>query len=277
MRAVVRCVGVLLGIAVLLGLPVRSEAGMDVYTCTDAGNVWVVVTYQGAVTQGCAVAPSSGIDALRQVTSYEVANGMISRIGGKPATLDPNPYVYWNYFHRDRAGDGWGGWVYSSLGAGSYKPKPGSIEGWTYGKTGTQVAWTPPTRPVATTAAPAPARTSPTVQAPQTSIRPANTSAAAPRTTSAVPAVTASPSVTSSALSAPAVTGSAEPVPTPTAEASQVVASAPATTVTPSVVVTAPAPDRGSPTATIVTLAGVAAAAGIGAGVVTWRRRQSPP
>ena len=37
--------------------------------------------------------------------------------------------AYWSYWHATRGGK----WVYSSTGAGTYKPAPGSAQGWAFG------------------------------------------------------------------------------------------------------------------------------------------------
>ena len=42
---------------------------------------------------------------------------------GAPAT------AYWSYWHAQPGGK----WVYSSTGAGTYHPKPGSVQGWAFG------------------------------------------------------------------------------------------------------------------------------------------------
>lgn len=277
MRALLRlAVATLLALVGLLGLPGRADAAGDFYGCVDAGNVWVVVDFKGAVTTGCAVAPTSGADALRQVAAVEVATGMVSRIGGKPATIDPNPYVYWNYFHRDPSGQSWGSWTYSNLGAGAYRPKPGSIEGWAYGTTGVQPSWTPPTRPVATTGAPA--------ATPPAATQPATT-AAAPRSTARTTAATttAAPVPTTAApVSTPTLvpSGPQSTSPEPTGAETPSLAAAPAAT-TASVAAAPSRPaeasrpvDRGSPVATIATLAVVATAAAGGGGWWLVRRRQ---
>ncbi len=56
---------------------------------------------------------------------------------------------YWAYFHASRGGS----WSYSNLGAGSYDPKPGSVEGWRF-ESGTAGPTTKP--PSGTSAAQAP-------------------------------------------------------------------------------------------------------------------------
>jgi len=288
MNAVVRLtIAALVALAGLLGLPGRAQAAADVYTCTDAGNVWVVVNYKGSIRTGCAVSPSSGADALRQVAAVETANGMVTRIGGSPATIDPNPYIYWNYFHRDRSGTGWGSWVYSSLGAGAYQPKPGSIEGWTYGATGTAMNWSPPARPAPTTApvttqpAPAPATTAPrtTVPAATQTRATAGTSVPGQATATSDAAVAASatasqaPSATPDAGSGGSAEASASNAASsagPAAGGATGAAGAAAATAA-----TAATGERGSPLATVGTLAGVAVVAAAGTGVWWLRRNRS--
>jgi hypothetical protein len=41
----------------------------------------------------------------------------------------PPTTKYWSYWHAARGGK----WTYATTGAGSYNPKPGTVEGWAYG------------------------------------------------------------------------------------------------------------------------------------------------
>ncbi len=50
--------------------------------------------------------------------------GMVVQIDGVPANPNPNT-AYWAYFHESRSG-----WVYSNTGALSYRPEPGTVDGW---------------------------------------------------------------------------------------------------------------------------------------------------
>lgn len=278
-RLVRLALAALLLMAGLLAVPARADAAGDVYSCTDSGNVWVVVNFKGSISQGCASAPSSGLAALRQVWSVQVqSNGMVAQIGGKPTAPDPDPYIYWNYLHKDKAGDGWGAWVYSTLGAGAYKPKAGSIEGWTYGATGTPMGWSPPSRPAPTTA---PVPTKPAAAPP---------SATTSRVTTAVTAATSQAVRTT--IARPGTSEAAAPSSAPVAEPSQSESPSAATAATPTEPAAhvssppsaaaeslAPAEEaveaKGGPAATIGTLAAVAAAGAAGSGWWLLRRRRT--
>lgn len=290
-RTIRLAIAAVVAVAGLIGLPTTAKAdtATDYYRCVDAGNVWVVVNFKGSYRMGCATSPSTGTDALRQVISVEKAgNGMVSRIGGNPATIDPNPYVYWNYFHRT----GGSAWEYSQLGADAYKPKPGSIEGWTYGATGVSVGWSPPARPQPTTAAPGTAQpaqpTQPTQPAQPTKAATTQPGQTRPATTATSKTTTARPTDTSAA---PVESSTAPETAPASASASSSVSDAstatPASTptpetrasVTPTQVNARPeAPvDRGSPVATIATLAVIGTAAAGGGGWWLLRRRHTTP
>ncbi len=287
-RLVKLAVATLFAIAGLVGIPAtaRADTATDYYACVDAGNVWVVVNYRGSYRMGCAKSPSNGTDALRQVISIEKSsNGMISRIGGNPATINADPYIYWNYFHRSSGG---AAWEYSQLGADSYKPRPGSTEGWAYGATGVGVNWSAPARPAATTAPPRTTAAAPNTQTTQGgAAATGGTNAGTGRTTqvaaSAGPTTAAATNQPTTAAPSDA-TASTEATPsietTPTASAATPSPSPEASaTTTPLESAADPmrSVDRGSPVATIATLAvvGVAAAGGGGWWLVHRRRSTS--
>jgi hypothetical protein len=89
----------------------------------------------GKVQTGCDPAnPATGLAAL---TGAGFSYAFVPRYPGFVCTIDkkPNPCngapasAYWSYWHAKRGGT----WVYSSLGAGTYKPAPGSVQGWAFG------------------------------------------------------------------------------------------------------------------------------------------------
>ena len=93
-----------------------------------------------AVRTGCAGGdPGSGLAAL-SAAGFDYSfvprqPGLVCRIDDVPARCNGAPAdAYWSYWHADPGGR----WVYSSVGAGSFDPKPGSAEGWAFG------AGTPP-------------------------------------------------------------------------------------------------------------------------------------
>ena len=78
--------------------------------------------------------PKTGLAAL---TGAGFTYTFVPRFPGFVCTINqlPNPCngapatAYWSYWHAKPHGK----WVYSSTGAGTYNPKPGSVEGWAFG------------------------------------------------------------------------------------------------------------------------------------------------
>ncbi|MCC6496362.1 MAG: hypothetical protein IT193_08900 [Propionibacteriaceae bacterium] len=203
-------VGMLAAAPTTQALPLPQAA-----TC---GGVWVVVDYGslGGISTHCATSYSNGTGALRSAGFGPVLdNGMIVKIGGKPATVNTNE-SYWSYWHATRKSDGsYSGWSYSNLGGNAYHPTKGNAEGWRYQSTsGGKVApgAAPPKNPVAK---PTPTRTStkpsskPTVKATPTTKASATRSATATaRATKATTVPTATPSPTPTASVEPTATES---------------------------------------------------------------------
>jgi len=125
--------------------------------------------------------PGSGLAALTGAGfGYAFApSGLVCQIDGRP---DPCPRVppitaYWSYWHAQPGGT----WRYSSVGAGSYDPAPGAVEGWAFG------AGAPPgIAPPAATPPPAPAPVQP--PAPPPSPQPAQPTGQRPSTAPSQPA-----------------------------------------------------------------------------------------
>jgi hypothetical protein len=101
-------------------------------------HVTVVVDFthfrHGKVWVRCARNPRTGLAALRQAGfSYTfVAHqpGFICTINHRPKPCNGAPTsAYWAYWHAKHHGK----WRYSNLGAASYHPKPGQVEGWAFG------------------------------------------------------------------------------------------------------------------------------------------------
>ena len=130
---------VLLAAALVIPAAARAPAGAAATAaCTDKAGVTVVVDFtklHGSVKVGCAgKRPATGLAALTQAGfSYT----FVARMPGFICTIDRLPRrcngapasAYWSYWHARPHGK----WQYSSLGAASYHPKPGWVEGWAFG------------------------------------------------------------------------------------------------------------------------------------------------
>lgn len=78
--------------------------------------------------------PASGLVALRRAgfsyTFVPRLPGFICRIDSEPKKCNGAPAsAYWSYWHARPHGK----WIYSTLGAASYHPKSGWVEGWAFG------------------------------------------------------------------------------------------------------------------------------------------------
>lgn len=107
--------------------------------CAGKTGVTVVVDFtklHGKVTIGCArKRPANGLVALRRAgftyTFVPRQPGFICTIDRRPRKCNGAPATaYWSYWHARPHGK----WMYSKLGAGSYHPKSGWVEGWAFGK-----------------------------------------------------------------------------------------------------------------------------------------------
>ncbi len=149
--------------------------------CTTTSGVTVVVDLshwgRGVVTACAPGTPTSGLAALRaagvSVTGTQrYGTAFVCRLSGLPAAAEeacvdtPPASAYWAYFHASG-----GAWVSSTLGASSYRPAVGSIEGWAFGAGGApavspgSLAPPPPTVPPTVPPTAPPTGTSPTVPA----------------------------------------------------------------------------------------------------------------
>lgn len=80
----------------------------------------------GDPTNGLAVLTGAGLP----YTFVRNQPGLVCTINGLPDPCNGAPSTaYWSYWHlrADRT------WEYSSSGASSYNPRPGSTEGWAFG------------------------------------------------------------------------------------------------------------------------------------------------
>ncbi|MCW2539724.1 MAG: hypothetical protein JWN95_1449 [Frankiales bacterium] len=157
----------------------------------------------------------TGADVLSAVTSVSRrrTDGLINKIGGLPTDGKVLP-DYWAYWHNTG-----GGWAFSQVGADTYRPSAGSVEGWIYNDGSTpppavgyaaicssaDAAAVPPPAPTHT--APAPSRSSarpkpPPIKAvpaskPATSASAAASLSTASRSSAAPPALHPSSAATS--------------------------------------------------------------------------------
>ncbi|MEU7480785.1 hypothetical protein AB0A63_32755 [Lentzea sp. NPDC042327] len=107
-------------------------------SAADCAGVKVVVDFTalgGGVQTGCAPGdPATGLAALTGAGfTYSFVPrqaGFVCRINALPNPCTaPTTSAYWSYWHASPGGS----WAYSSAGAGSYDPAPGSVEGWAFG------------------------------------------------------------------------------------------------------------------------------------------------
>ncbi|MCA0291867.1 MAG: hypothetical protein LCH82_09575 [Actinobacteria bacterium] len=126
----------------------HATSGTALAICPRGSGVTVIVDFGSWDKRSCAPGdPTTGLAALRgagfTVTMVQRFPGAVCRINGRPsATVDkcvvmPPTTGYWSYWQAVRGGK----WTYSTSGPGSYNPKPGTVEGWSYG------AGKPPTAP----------------------------------------------------------------------------------------------------------------------------------
>jgi hypothetical protein len=213
---------------VAAGIPVPAAAAAQPVTwydgpCVDNVGITIVVDFQeltGGVNVRCAPGlVTSGLDALDKAgISWEGTRrfpSLVCRIAGKPGTDTegcvnaPPLSAYWGYWVAPRGGQ----WCFSNLGAGSRKPPPGSVEGWSFALNKTAGGTPPPgyappppidgeapnplngsdcaaaeTPPVATTTAPTvPPTTATTVAAQSQTPPPPTTAAVLPPAATVVP------------------------------------------------------------------------------------------
>ena len=117
-----------------------SAAAAPAYAaaCSGTKGVTVVVDFtklSGKVKTACdAGNPATGLAALTGAgftyTFVPRQPGFVCRINWKPNPCNGAPATaYWSYWHAKPDGK----WVYSSTGAGSYDPAPGTVQGWAFG------------------------------------------------------------------------------------------------------------------------------------------------
>jgi hypothetical protein len=112
--------------------------------CPGTTGVTVVVDFTafgGGVTIACATGdPATGLAAL-QTAGFALTGtkrwglAFVCRINGLPTAATeacvntPPASAYWSYWHAVPGG----AWSYSTGGASSHNPAPGTVEGWAFG------------------------------------------------------------------------------------------------------------------------------------------------
>lgn len=144
-RAVLTLAALLTAVSFVAADPAAEPA--HAAGCTGTTGVTVVVDFTafgGAVDRRCALGdPATGLQALQDAgfavtgtTRWGLA--FICRLDGLPAPAaeacvnTPPASAYWSYWH----GTPGSAWTYSTSGATSYNPAPGSVEGWAFGSGG---------------------------------------------------------------------------------------------------------------------------------------------
>jgi hypothetical protein len=106
--------------------------------CSGQKGVTVVADFTrlgGKVKTACDPGhPATGLAALTGAgftyTFVPRQPGFVCTIDKKPSPCNGAPATaYWSYWHAKPHGK----WVYSSLGAGSYHPAAGTVQGWAFG------------------------------------------------------------------------------------------------------------------------------------------------
>ncbi|MEU7946590.1 LPXTG cell wall anchor domain-containing protein [Micromonospora taraxaci] len=142
-------------VAALVGTPVPALADpLPIGQCTTSTGVILAVDFSrwgGPLLRSCGTTPTTGYQLLNQggwrtTGTQHDGPAFICRIGyaghqggtqyptpaDERCALTPPASAYWSYWHAD---PGQNTWVYSQLGAMSYKPKPGSVDLWIFGAT----------------------------------------------------------------------------------------------------------------------------------------------
>ena len=124
-------------LASLLVVTVRAAPAYAA-ACKTKKGVSVVVDFtklHGKIKIGCdKTRPRNGLVALREAgftyTFVPRQPGFICTIDHEPKKCNGAPAnAYWSYWHAKPHGK----WIYSTLGAASYHPKAGWVEGWAFG------------------------------------------------------------------------------------------------------------------------------------------------
>ena len=164
---------IVLPVVVMGAVSIATAPTASAAACEGTSGVTVVVESPSGTTVSCALGdPTSGFDALARagfgVTPVQRFPGALCRINGFPAdqgcVVMPPATAYWAYWQASAGGS----WSYSSAGAGSTNPAPGSVEGWRFG------SGQAPSVPPPYVAPPAPPTTAPPAPNPPATTAPQN-------------------------------------------------------------------------------------------------------
>ncbi|MGC4856941.1 LPXTG cell wall anchor domain-containing protein [Micromonospora sp. DT4] len=154
-RRWLRSIAALTIVAVPVVAPTPALAApLPIGQCTTSSGVILAVDFSrwgGPLLRSCGTTPTTGYQLLNQggwrtTGTQHDGPAFICRIGyaghqggtqyptpaDEKCALTPPASAYWSYWHAD---PGQNSWVYSQLGAMSYKPKPGSVDLWIFGAT----------------------------------------------------------------------------------------------------------------------------------------------
>jgi hypothetical protein len=129
---------VLLAAALVAGVAGAPQAAAAACGSAHKQGVTVVVDFtkfHHGIKVGCDPSrPANGLVALTKAgfsyTFVPRQPGFICRINSEPRKCNGAPAsAYWSYWHAKPHGK----WMYSTLGAASYHPKSGWVEGWAFG------------------------------------------------------------------------------------------------------------------------------------------------
>ena len=263
-----------------------AAAPLSIEQCTTTSGAIVAVDFGhwgGPIVRACGSTPTTGFTLLNQGgfrstgTSHD-GPAFVCRIASasyRSGTSYPTPAndpcvrtspsnAYWSFWH---ANPGQSGWSYSSVGATSYQPSPGSVELWQFGATNRSgSSGQPAVSPAALRAG----------NAPQAA-RPATTAMPrSPRSSSAAPAKPGTPVAPSSRPSSAGWAPAPTPGPASTVGASPPTHASPAAPVSTAAAATVPpssvTPARGRsavPRSTVAASPGPASPGRTGSGTTT--------
>lgn len=189
-----------------LALPLLPTAPAAASTCSSASGVNVIVDFGGSIKTGCAAGDPASAWAALQAAGFSVEGTQrfpttfVCRIDGFPAPAQeaciqtPPASAYWALWSAPAGGS----WSYSTQGAATLNPAPGTAIGLAFGA-GASPGMAPPaptqpttstTRPPTTsTTKPSPTTPSPTTPGPSsTTRRPTSTTSPAGGTSTTGPA-----------------------------------------------------------------------------------------